>query len=156
MSDPNDEIDTIEELIVMSVRKAAEIKLEAIVERLTEEAQQPGTTWEADYKESLDVKEFAIETSEPHRDDDSDSGDTIDLEGGLPEVRTADPAVADRRWLTIALIIVLCIVIVGTGILIATEDLTPESSKDVLPYFVGPLFTLLGTVVTFYFTSRRN
>lgn len=81
--------------------------------------------------------------------------DLSDVSRDLFKLRkTALPRV---RWrLALALLIVISGVIVGTGTLIWNDSLTPEEARDLLAVILTPLFTLLGTVVAFYFKETSN
>jgi hypothetical protein len=61
------------------------------------------------------------------------------------------------RWtLAIALLGVILTVIVGTGVLMANNTVSAEEARDLLAMVLTPLFTLLGTVVAFYFKESGS
>jgi hypothetical protein len=45
----------------------------------------------------------------------------------------------------------LALVLVGSGLLIALDKLTPAEARELLPLVLTPLFTLFGAVVAFFF-----
>ena len=66
-------------------------------------------------------------------------------------------ALPSVRWrLAIALLLVISAVIAGAGVMIGLDSLTAEEARDLLPMALTPLFTLLATVVGFYFKDGNS
>lgn len=105
-----------------------------------------------------------MSTQDPPPNDNPDDGpgeEVVDL-GSRIEIRDGSFVVKDvplprvRWWLALALLTVVAVVIMGCGVLIGLDALTPEEARDLLAVILAPLFTLLGTVVAFYFKETSN
>ncbi len=105
---------------------------------------------------------MATEETESPKDTDSpaQSTDLVDRIETVGPVRASDrPRVASPSkpftdHLTQMFLFLIALIILGSGIGLASGNFSTDDLTDILPIVLTPLFTLLGTAVAFHYTKN--
>ena len=78
----------------------------------------------------------------------------------LPPIRSVQvpPPHPDwtRHYVTISLLALVALIACGVGVMISNGALTAREARDLAAVVLTPIFTLLGTVIAFFFRSERG